>query len=493
MDKTIEEISEEEYAKAERRKYIQREFKDAVVLAQALIEDYPDIVRVGSGDQQNIYMFNGRCYDLMTDKDLEALYLKFIMKYGITQAWKNKYLVISAFLNYPTVVRVEKMNDYENLMCLNNGILNIHTKEFIQHSPEYYFDSCINIDYDPEANKCPVFVSYLNNTFNNDQETITNIIRLGGYLLDTNCTAERMFLFDGNGANGKSVLINTFQLFFTEDQITPLSLDKLASDSFSKELLIKSRVNFCAEQKKGFLDAEELKKIITGDRMEINRKFKIALSFTPKVKIISASNGLPTFSDRSHAIFRRILIIRFKNQYLNELEYSRVKYPERMNIFKKDKTLFEKIKEEKSAILNLFIGGLVDLRSNNYEFIESRDSMIAMDEFKKDSDTVREFLEDNYEFSEENKVSLREIYEHYRDWYHFNVQDGGSIKFRINEMGKRIKDVFGVESTGREYVFSGRTQRSERETMYPIELIKQEADIVQEIKDNFGGQEVLDV
>jgi P4 family phage/plasmid primase-like protien len=466
MAKEKEETTEDE----ERVKAIRINSKDPVMMAMFMLQDNPDIIRC----QENLYSFNGKCYDILEDKVLDEMYLSFCIKYGVTMQFSRINIVIRAFLVYPVISKVDKMNDYESLICLNNGILNIHTKEFQPHSKDFYFDSYINVDYNKEATACPDFLKYLNHTFNNDQQTVTNIIRLGGYLMDTSCAAERMFIFDGSGSNGKSILINTFRLFFDHSQLSPLSLDALASNTFSKELLLKSRVNFAAEQKKTNLDSEEIKKIITGDMMEITRKYKLSLCFIPKTKIIVACNGLPRFNDTTHAIYRRMIIVRFPNQYLEQWEYDKLANPASCNAFPKDNDLFDKIKNEKSAILNLFIEGLIDLRKNKYKFIESEDSVMAMNEFKRDSDTVRVFLEDNYEISDGIKTtSLRSIFQHYREWYHYNVQDSGAVKFRINELGKRLKDIFSVDCVGREYVYNNDTGRSERETMYPLSLISE--------------------
>lgn len=449
----------------EKIKYIQKNQSSPMIMAQALAADHPEIVRADN----NLYRNNGKFFDLLSDSDLDELFCDFCAKYGADKAWKGVSSVIRAFLVLPSIKKVGKMNDYTDLICLNNGVLNIHTKDFVPHPAPYYFDSIVNVNYSPGATQCPTFIEYLNSTFNGDKETIANIIRLGGYLLDTSCASERMFLFDGNGANGKSVLINIFSMFFSEDQISPLSLDVLASNGFSKELLIKSRVNFAAEQKKSYLDSEEIKKIITGDRIEINRKFKVSLSFTPKTKIIVACNGLPKFNDTTHAIYRRMILVRFPNQYLSQSEYDRAK-SKRTGIFIKDNSILEKIKLEKSSVLNMFIEGLIDLRKNNYEFVESKDSVIAMLEFKRDSDTVREFLEDNYESDEMGEMTIRDVYEHYKNWYRMSVQDSGSFKYRINELGRRICEVLGVKPSGKKYIFSNTTQRSERNTIYPIRI-----------------------
>ena len=449
----------------DRAEFIKKNQASPLLMAKELAKDHPEIVRA----DENLYRNNSKCYDLLSDKDLDEMFCEFCHQYGADKAWKGVGSTIRAFLVHPTIKKIGKMNNYDNLINCNNGVVDIYAKTFALHPTDKYFDSIIGVDYNADAKDCPVFLKYLTDTFNGDKDTMGNIIRLGGYLLDTSCKAERMFLFDGNGANGKSVLINIFSMFFSDDQITPLSLDKLASESFSKELLIKSRVNFCAEQKKSYLDSEEIKKIVTGDRIEIERKFKISLTFTPKTKIIVACNGLPKFNDTTHAIYRRMILIRFHNQYVSESAYQKIKNPEKMNVHLMDKNLIEKIRLEKSAILNMFIEGLIDLRTHNYEFVESQDSIEAMLEFKRDSDTVREFLEDNYEASENIETSINDIYESYRQWYGRFVS-GAPMKFRINELGKRICDIFSVKSSGQKWSYSNEQQKSIRQTYYPIKI-----------------------
>lgn len=441
--------------------------KESLTMAMFLLKDNPNIVIY----QETLYQYNGKCYDLITDKDLDRLYLSFCINHGIPGAFKNISLVIRAFSVYPTIPVIEEMNEYPDFICLNNGILNIRTKELLPHDPKYYFDSFVNIDYIPSDNDCPAFKQYLFNTFSGDKDTITNIIRLGGYLIDTSCKAERMFLFDGVGSNGKSVLINTFSLFFSKAQITPLSLDTMATNNFDRELLIKSRVNLCAEQNKSYLPSEELKKIVTGDLMSVGRKFKIPMVFNPKTKIVVACNGYPTFKDTTHALYRRLMLFKFRNVYLEQDEYDQLRDPVKVRAYIKDKMLMDKIKSEKTAILNLFIEGLIDLRNNSYTFISTEESRLAMNAYKRDSDTVREFLEDNYEANELYQTPLSHVYNHYRDWYSRNVSSANNLKFRSNEMGKRIKDIFNIESLGQKYIFNKDLGTNEKETMYPIRLI----------------------
>jgi putative DNA primase/helicase len=364
------------------------------------------------------------------------------------------------------------MNDYPNLMCLNNGILDLNTKVLHPHSSDYFFDSVINIDYEPDNNECPTFVKFLKEVFNDDKDDVENAIRLGGYLLDTSCKAEKMFIFLGDGGSGKSTLINVYSMFFDPSQLTGLSLDVLSNEiSFQREKLIKSRFNQCAEAKKGYLASEEIKKIVTGDLMEVDRKFKTCATFRPRTKIIVAANGEFKFEDTSEGISRRLLFFYFKNKYRSQKELDYIPNYQKKGFKVKDPELAAKFKAEKNAIFNLFINGLDLLRKDHYDFLFSDKSVQALNEYRRDSDTIREFLEDNYEVDEDNKFIGLSVLDHYRQWYRQNVQDTSSMKLRMSEMAKRIKEVFNIQTNGRVCVKNENTNEYERPPTYPLRKV----------------------
>jgi putative DNA primase/helicase len=444
--------------------FIRENKKDAITMAIQMLSEYPALLKC----QENFYEYNGKCYDMIARERLQEMLYDFCVKYGITSIWNKRNDIIQALMSSSRVPRIEKLNNYPNLINLNNGILDLYTRELIPHSSEYYFDSTIQVDYNSTDCECPVFTKYLNDVLSGDQETIDNVIRLGGYLLDTSCEAGRMFMFDGNGGSGKSTLIDTYSMFFDDKQLTAISLEELATGSFDKEDLIDSRFNQAAETKKGFISPEEIKKMITGDLIKVSRKFKRAHTFRPKFKIVVACNGLPKFNDTSDGIYRRIVIVRFKNQYKSASDIARIKNATERRIFVKDPTLKFKIQAEKSAILNLFLDGLITLKENGYEFIDSTDSHDAMTDFRRDSDTAREFLEENYEVDFDGATPLQAIYDNYRRWYRDNVQDTQGMKFRSNEMGRRIKEVFGLDSGGQKKMFNANYGKYEQLTVYQL-------------------------
>lgn len=435
---------------------VQANSNDPVIVAKYICKDNPDLVKIETkGAGGILYKYNGRYYDFLNDIDLDAMLMEFCIKYNITKSFKNASIIMRALNVYPGIKKIKKINPFDDLISLNNGVLNIKTKEFTPHDPKYYFDYALAIDYDPEANQCPSFVKFLNDIFSGEQDTISNIIRLGGYLLDTSCKAEKCFFFDGNGGSGKSTLINTFTMFFPEREtapvVTSLDLEELSSNGFDKEDLIYSRFNQCAETRKAMYNSEFLKKMVSGDLIKVSRKYDKPFTFRYQGKVVLIGNGLPRFNDTSDGIYRRILIFTFRNRYKPAHLIAKMPYAKKQRIFPIDTELGDKIRNEASAILNLFIEGLLDLRANKYQFIESESSTKAMEEFRRDGDTVREFLEDNYVIDLDNKIPLNQIFMHFREWYMDNVQDSKAMKFRSAEMAKRIKEVFGIDNDGRAY------------------------------------------
>ena len=439
-----------------------------------LLKECPSLVSCN----KELYQFNGRCFDLLTDEFLMQVYQNFIRNHGIMRAWTRRRDVMDSFRVLKEIPVIDSFNDYPNMMCIENGILDLYSRTVIPHTHSMHFDSYIKVTYDPnnQSSSCPAFMHYLNDTFNGDEETINNIIRLGGYLLDTSCKAGKMFLFDGPGGSGKSTLIDTFSMFFNKthdntNQVTAMSLEELASGSFDKEDLINSRVNFAAETKKGYLDAEELKKIVTGDLIKVSRKLKRAITFVPKTKIVGACNGLPKFTDTSDGIFRRLILFSFTNQYRTQEEINLYKLNTDLGYKLVDFNLMDKIRSEKDSIFNLFLNGLMELKASNYQFILTNKFVNAIQDFRKDSDTVREFLEDNYVVDRDVEISSTDVYNHFRAWYRTNVADSSYLKLRSAEIGKRIKEVFNLSSCGRKCYFNAATSEWEKPYVYNLSRI----------------------
>lgn len=412
-------------------------------------------------NEQMMYAYNGKYYEPYERIDFDKMLHDFFKQHDITDIWKQGRLAeIKAAMEVNDSCPRATFDDYDNYICLNNGVLNTTTMTLQAHSPQFFFTYAINIDYDPDAPQPARFMSFLEKSFVNpdqtvDYDTIDAIIKIGGYLLYPKNPLEKMFLFLGEGANGKSILLDTYRNLFSDKNVSFLSLEELSGKGagFERAKLIGSKANFCSEAKSTAVDAEEIKKIVTGDGITINNKYGKVINHIPRCKILMASNTRPYFNDSSHGLMRRLYIIEFKNQFLPETEYNKIKDPEHYRIFKADDRdeLTAAIKSEMPGILNMFLGCLKQIHTKEFQLLETANTLEIKEEYKTSNDGVGHFLRENYFYPGPNLTGAEEYYsstdilDHYREWYRENVNQG-SLKFSSVLMGIKIKEVFRIES-----------------------------------------------
>jgi putative DNA primase/helicase len=441
---------------------IRKQKAKPIVIAQYFSE-YLGHICVYNND---LYRYNGKFYELLESVNAGQEFVKFLTEHNMLDLWclQREREVWAAIMRLPKTKTVE-MDIYDNMINLRNGVLNLDTMELIPHNPDFHFSWNVDINYDPSAISAPEFTNFLSSTFNGDEETMETMIIIGGYLIYPMVKMEQMFVFLGSGANGKSTLINIYKLFFSKKFITSLSLMSLSGKNggFSREQLINSRLNIASEEKEGKIDSEELKKIISGQDIDMSRKFKIGLNFTPKTKILVDSNGVPYFDDTTHGIKRRLIIINFVNRFVGGSEWKKVLElygdPNKYGIFegKNYDEMISKIKLELPAILNMFLAGLNKLRKLKWQIPISKHVQASMDEYEEVADSWKTWMENNYQFDNyqfDNDqynfgVSFQQLYNEYDVWYQDNYRKNcpqSKIKF-----GRRLREYYKITPTIKTY------------------------------------------
>jgi putative DNA primase/helicase len=452
-------------AMSDNNKRVEDAAKNSVSLARFFLEETPNLVldkaalNGGLGPADFYYYENG-IYNYLGGKVFDEWIMRFLVKYNITHIWKaNRLAEIQRAMAALGMLKELEFDTYDNLVCLKNGILNLDTWEFMPHSKDFAFRTMVDVDYNANATieQCPEFINFLKDLFLDDdgtadQETINNIIRIGGYLLYPQNRLEQMFLFLGEGSNGKSLLIDTFCMFFSKNNISYLDLNTISTtSSLERERLIGSRINITTEAKSNNADSEVIKKIISSEGIEIHRKFAKAVPYKPITKLVVASNTNPYFNDSTHGLFRRIFPITFPNRFVPQDEYDLKKGKKKRIFVAKDGQKLRKIfQKEKTAILNLFLSGLKSLRANGWRLVKSLNSLTTMEDYKDAADTAALFLKDHYEENEADKdgimgITTEEILAHYRCWYRENVSEK-PLNYSSPAIGRKIRELFRVES-----------------------------------------------
>lgn len=438
-----------------------------------------------------LFYYEDNYYQEFTKDGLNRTIYKYYLDNGCSDAWnESKAKNISAAIRMdPKKTPLVDFDTSEELINLRNGVLDLEEIRLKKHDPKYYFTYKLEVDYKPGEIDCPNFMEFLETVFNEfdsdgklqpDYETIDSILKIGGYLIYPKNKMEKFFMFLGDGSNGKSFLIDIFQSFFPKKFITSLSLRLLATeDSFSRNQLLSSKLNISGEEKDSRVDAEQIKRIVSGQDITIYRKFEANISIIPKTKIVVDSNGMPSFKDSTHGTLRRIHKVAFKNRFLPYSEYKNIKNPEEHRMFpQREKTaFFKKVMEEQPAILNMFLSGLVDLREKNWSLPKTKNSDELDMEYREQTDTIGNWLMDNYELEEEEDdsfwegIPIGEIIENFQDYYSENFP-GTKFSYSSKGVGRRIREIFRVDPV-RKNINKANGKRTTT-TVYKLREIKQD-------------------
>ena len=279
-----------------------------------------------------------------------------------------------------------------------NGVLNLLTGELHEHSAAYMCSFQHNYKYDPEA-KCPKFDKFINEIMNGDKSKIDLLLESAGYILFPDCRLQKCFVYQGEGANGKSVFINVIRKLIGEEACSAVDVNLLASQ-FDPIRLKDSKVNFMSEITTNIKDAEaRLKAISADDMISAAYKGKDACEFYSRSKLIFATNNPIQSSDTSRGFFRRLMFIAFTQTFEGK---------------KANKNLTNELIEELPGIFNRVYEAFKRLWKNQ-EFTVTEEHKEIMRDFIEMTDPVDAFFqEEAAEYT--GTLSSRELYGKYKEW-----------------------------------------------------------------------------
>ena len=270
--------------------------------------------------------------------------------------------------------------DAGQLLCLNNGTLELMTGELLAHSPDHNLINQMAVDWDPDRT-APTFLQTLDEIFAHDADAPvrTEFIQdFFGYCLIPDISQHKFLWLVGAGGNGKSVLLNTLAALIGQANVSYAMLERMGKPSVRAELQGKL-VNISHEMGTDATIADGyLKAIVAGDWVEAERKFQPSFSFQPFVHIVAATNSLPHLTDTTDGFFRRAIILPLTRKF-DESEM--------------DKRLQEKINNELGGVLVWAIKGLRRLLERD-AFVIPESAVQMANAYRDESDSVRYFIKE---------------------------------------------------------------------------------------------------
>jgi putative DNA primase/helicase len=120
---------------------------------------------------------------------------------------------------------------------------------------------------------------------------------------------QKIFIFFGDGSNGKSTLLRIISNFMGEGNYSTLSMQDLET-TFRPAELENKLVNIGDDIPVTTIkDSSMLKSLSAGERVTVERKNKPPFNLKNYAKLIFTTNKMPRVVDKSHGLYRRLILI----------------------------------------------------------------------------------------------------------------------------------------------------------------------------------------
>ena len=301
------------------------------------------------------------------------------------------------------IVHPEELDTDPFLLNVKNGVVDLKTGKLLHPERKFLQTKMADVIFDPEA-KAPLFGEFIKRITDGDIGLCSSLIDLLGYCLTGSVREQKIFLIHGPGQNGKSVLLELIRKLLGDygqvmDFETLLQTNKSGARPDIARM-VGARLITASEANPGVKwDEATVKQLTGGDRLNARLLFKDPFEFDPTHKIICAVNHLPEITGNDDSIWRRVVVIPFDVTIPNS---------------ERDNDLLEKLREEKSGILNLLIQGCLDWQRQDLVMPELVKK--ATDQYRANMDSVFGFIGSKCKSDPDAVTPVVELRTAYESW-----------------------------------------------------------------------------
>jgi P4 family phage/plasmid primase-like protien len=289
----------------------------------------------------------------------------------------------------------ERWDADEDVLVCKNGALRISTGELGDHRPGHYATSAVPYAYDSDAR--PVIWDYF---LRNTVPVAANFLQeFAGYALTTEMSHELAVWLYGPPGSGKSTFLAGLQAMLGH-RAGILGLADLERSRFTLADLPGKTLVVASEQPSSYLaSTNTLNAIISGEPIQVERKYRDPFTVIPRAKVCWGMNELPRVADANSGLFRRVKVVAFPQ--LPESE--------------RDPQIKRHIEQEGAGILNWALRGLRSLKERGH-FQVPAGVEDATKQFRENNDVPALFVEDRCIQGADLKVQASQLYTEYKEW-----------------------------------------------------------------------------
>ncbi len=390
---------------------------------------------ISSTKNQDILIYNDGSYEPKA-VDVIRKSVEDILKENSTTHFVNE--IVDKIKRLTIVNREEFDNIDNNLICVENGVIDLKEMKLLPHSPDYLFTYKIPVVYDPKA-KCPQILKFFKDVlYKDDIETAKEWF---GYNLYRKYLIKKALIAVGKKHTAKTTFLNLLAAFLGDKNLAGISLQKLVYDKFAASNLHNKHGNIYDDLSfKDVNDTGAFKIATGGGYITGERKFGDQFRFINYGKITFSTNKIPLIKDvEDDAYYDRWLIIPFDkvfdNDNKNTNRYLLVSLTE---------------KTELSGLLNLALESLKTLLKNGKFSDEATCEDIKL--FMETSgSSVASFVNDCLIKDDDGWISKQDLYECYNIFCDKEKQR----KFSIEKFGREFLKYANYSISGQKEKING--------------------------------------
>ena len=335
----------------------------------------------------------------------------------ISECSKYKVNEVIGIIQRRTFVDRMNINSNFDKIILENGILDLNSFVLSEHDSSFLSTVKLPVKYDSAA-RCPKFIKFLQDCLKNPKDIVTIIEEISNILTANKRNFEVSAMWIGDGANGKSTLLKIIRGIFGRENCSNVSIHAMQNERFSISQLNGKLVNIHSDISSKELDNLGIfKQLVSADPIPVEKKNKDPFDMINFAKMFFSANEMPDIKDNSDGTFRRIIVTKWENQFV----------PEVNRIEDYDKII---LNEEKDGIFNLILQNYKTvLRNNDFRY---RQSIAKVREtIKLESDKLLEFIETSLIKEPETFMTKNEMYHEYTKY----CESKGYEKYSKNKFG----------------------------------------------------------
>jgi len=356
---------------------------------------------------------------------------------------KNVIILSRSGLNTLSIIG-DEWNKDPWLLQAQDQVIDLRTGESISGLPEDYINKSAPTEWKGLNEPAPIFDKFIFSTFDDNAELVEYIQRITGMALIGESTEDELYIFWGEGRNGKTTLLETLKFVLGAGMAKPLSSAMLMNSKFAgssgpnPELLDLQgrRITWVSETKAGqYIDAEKVKILTGGDTISSRYNFgNDMIDFDPTHTLFMLTNHKPRIPASETALWDRIRLIPFLVRFVNN--------PTKANERQKIPDLQKQLYEEASGILAWLVRGC--LAAQKTGLAPPDIVMDSSNEYKNEEDITYHFINECCITGENYKVQMDPLYNAFSEWYKKTYGENSKAPSKVH-LAKLLRPKFKYE------------------------------------------------